>query len=295
MYNYKKIKKEIEKIRTEKFDYEIKEILPGIELIISPLLRKVLLLYNDINYSYKDGEKIELLEILDEIMKNKFLEINPNLNDIVLNQFLAVLKRNSCIYPLDFYVISNAVIFKEMILDDDNPSFIRTSMLSNNGKYFNVLDNIYFTLQPCFGSDEEEKKYLEEEKKILSFVVENINNLLNFLYKDIRINQSFKFDKPHLELNKNAENLNIYLNKCLYELIFGLILNQELDIELIIQNGDNITLYKIVQKKCMNELNWIILNSNNDVWTLSKSTIEYEKESKEENDSKAKLRKLNKY
>ena len=280
---YKEIKKEIENIKFEKFNYEKKEIFPGVEVNISSLLRKILILYNKISFLKKDGQSIELGKNLDEIVKNKFLNLNSNLNELVLTQILSTLKRSSIIYPLDYYTISNIVVFKEMILNESNPYIVKTFVLSNNGHYFNILDDIYFTLKPEFDNfDYEENSFHKKEIYVSKFISNNINYILKNIYDNVTIKPCYETDPLRYAglTRENSNELNIYLNGYFYEILFNIENKKDMNLELVIHDNNNLYLYNIEQRYNGDIPIWKITKSDKKVWILSETVKENCQQSK---------------
>ena len=116
------------------------------------LLRRALLLINSISYIKTDSKekeksldylKMDLYKRINDIMKNKLKELNPDFDEIALNQMIKHYNRVFAMYPIDIIVIDKAVFHTEGILDESLGFIyeINTHMFKNSKKpYHNIFD-----------------------------------------------------------------------------------------------------------------------------------------------------------
>ena len=185
------IKEKIKEIKNS--DFKIEEITYyDKNHKVSNLLRSALICTNTIGSidSISREEATELYKELDEVMKNKLKVLNSNFNEKTLNNMIKFYKRGYIIYPIDIFVIDDAVFHKEIILDDfGNIHKIKTFMFENLKPYYSIFD-MYFTLDD-FGFEEQLTK--EEKIYTLKFISDNINSIYNR-----------KITKPIYELNTDT-------------------------------------------------------------------------------------------
>ena len=189
-YSIKEIEENIKKL--EKQDFELKELnnIYGMKydkkIKCCELLRSALLLNNSISYIKADSKekeksldslKMDLYKRINDIMKNKLKELNPDFDEITLNQMIKYCNRGFVMYPIDIIVIDKAVFHTEGILDDSFGFIyeINTLMLKNSkNPYHNIFDEDFI----C-----------DEEKYIISYdrdlTMEEFNSTAEFISKQI--------------------------------------------------------------------------------------------------------------
>lgn len=274
------VKVKIEEIRNS--DFKIGEIKYYHEdYKASYLLRSALLCINAIgsidNISKEDKEK--LYTELDEIMKSKLKELNPDFSEEILDNMINSYKRGYVIYPMDIFVVDDAVFHKEGVFDDFSDIYkIRTFMFENMKPYYGVSD-IYFTLDDSdldFLSDQKKERLTKEEGIYTSkFISDNINAI----YKE-------NITKPIYELNTDtvfygyrglvSNRVDVYLNMKFNDIGRSLKAKNECDIKLCIQDGDDIILYYVHQSFKDNEPIWTVVKTNNEVWRLTEEVLKLE-------------------
>ena len=89
---------------------------------------------------------LSLKNELEEIMKSKLKEIYPDFDEELLNKILYGYKRGYIVYPMDVFVIDDAVFHKETIYDDFGFIHeIKTFMFHGMEPYYDIFSE-YFTL-----------------------------------------------------------------------------------------------------------------------------------------------------
>lgn len=179
MKTLRDIKEKIEEIRNS--DFKIGEIeYYNKNYKVSNLLRSALVCSNAIvnidNISKE--EEIELYKELDEAMKNKLKKLNSNFSEETLNNMISAYKRGYIIYPMDIFVIDDAVFCKEGVFDDFGRIHeIRTIMFEGMKPYYGVSD-IYFTLDDFdFLTQKKERLTKEDDIYTSKFISDNINSI----------------------------------------------------------------------------------------------------------------------
>lgn len=249
---------------------------------VSYLLKSALICWNAIgnmdNISKK--EVTELYKELDEVMKNKLKVLNPNFSEETLNNMINTYKRGYVIYPMDIFVIDDAVFHKEGEIDDfGNIYKIKTIMLEGMKPYYSISD-ISFTLDDfgIFSTQRKEQLTKEDEMYTSKFISDNINSIYN---KNIT--------KPIYELNTDTifygycglvsgeiDGINVYINMKFNDIGRSLKAKSECDIKLCIQNGDDLILYYVHQSFKDNKTVWSVVKTNSEVWKLTEEVLKFE-------------------
>ena len=244
-------------------------------------LRSALVLDNDIYHieNISNEEIQKLYTELDEIMKRKLKELNPNFSEETLKNMIYSYKRNYIVYPMDILVVDDAIFQKEAIYDDFGSIYkIQTFMFEGLKPYYSISD-VCFTL-PDDLDDFSSKEWLtiEEDQYTSKFISDNINAM----YKQ-------NITKPKYELNKNdcfygygglvegeIRGVNVYLNKKFPDIGRSLKAKEEIDIKICIQNKDDIVIYYVHQSFKDNEPIWDIVKTNSEVWKLTDEILKLE-------------------
>lgn len=248
------------------------------------LLRSALICCNAIGSvdNISEEQVTELDKKLDEVMKNKLKELNPNFNEDTLTNMINSYKRGYIIYPMDIFVIDDAIFHKEAVFDDfERIHEIRTFMFENMEPYYGVSD-IYFTLNDLddFGFSTQGKKRLTREDAIYTskFISDNINSIYNE-----------NITKPIYELNTDTAfygysglvsgeigGINVYINKKFNDIGRSLKAKSKCDIKLCIQNGEDLILYYIHQSFKWNKPIWSVVKTTSEVWRLTEEVLKLE-------------------
>ena len=271
------IKEKIEEIKNS--DFKIGEIEYYNENHkVSNLLRSVLLCSTAIGSidNISNEEATELYKELDEVMKNKLKKLNPNFSEETLNNMINSYKRGYIIYPMDIFVIDDAVFHKEGVFADfGNIYEIRTFMFEDMKPYYGVSDTCFILYD--FIS---KKEWLTKEEAIYTskFISDNVNSI----YKE-------NITRPRYELNTDKvfygnaglvsgeiKGINVYINMKFDEIGRSLKEKNECDIKLCIQNGDDLILYYVHQSFKDSEPVWSVVKTNSEVWKLTEEVLKFE-------------------
>ena len=139
---------------------------------------------DDINTTNANGKMISRI-----LMSVSQQEIERT-SERTLNNMIKSYKRGYIIYPIDIFVIDDAVFHKEIIFDDfGNIHKIKTFMFENMKPYYSISD-MYFIFDDV---DFKEELTKEEEIYTSKFISDNINSIYNR-----------KITKPIYELNTDT-------------------------------------------------------------------------------------------
>lgn len=285
METFSDIREKIEEIR--KSDFKIGEIENNNKNHkVSNLLRSALLCNNAIAIgSLEDISKddaAELYKELDEVMKNKLRVLNSNFSEEMLNKMIVAYKRGYTIYPMDIFVVDDAVFHKEGILGDfDSIYKIITFMFDGMKPYYNVSD-MYFTLDDSdlFLSQKKEDLTKEDDIYTSKFISDNINSI----YKANITKPIYEFNTDTVSYgyrglaSDEIRGVNVYINKRFDDIGRSLKVKNGCDIKLCIQNGDNIILYYIHQSFNDGEPVWGVVKTNSEIWRLTDEVLKLEDE-----------------
>lgn len=285
MKKYEELKEKIGCLQFTDFNYKKKMICYD-EMYVSSLLRQALIYYNNIGELDNETEQTELEYGLDFILGDKIKQLNPNFSDNIIKDMLCCCKRGIFQYPIDIYVISDAVFTKEAAYDDfGNLYKIKTFMFDNNGSYFNIYQNLSF----CVGDNifeyiKKRKISLtkEMEMEISKFISDRINETLLKEYQccvtkpiyELNNDKSFYGYKGLVEAETHG--VNIYLNKKFSDIAYDIIKKCECDIKMCVQYKDNISLYNFHQSFNNEEPVWTVEKLDLPVWKLSEEALKKE-------------------
>ena len=288
-YSLKNIEKNIEKLKKD--DFELKELTNTYEIIFDRkikccgLLRRALLLIYSISCIEDDlkQEKITLYKKLDDIMKNKLKELNPNFDEVTLNHMISSYNRGIIIFPIDIIVIDKAVFHTEGILDDSLGFIYEINTLMF--KYIKNSQNPYHNIF-------DEDFIFDTEKYVISYdrdlTMEEFNSTAEFISKQINSICKKNITKPQNgELTKgNDKGINVFFNTRLDDIALSIKKKQECDIKFCTQCynddtllSDDITLYIIHQSFNGDIPVWTVTKKDKNVWRLTENVSKNKKES----------------
>lgn len=277
------VKKKINEIKNS--DFKIREIdyYNGKQKVCN-LLRSALICCNAISSiaNISEVREAELYKELDEVMKNKIKALNSNFSEEILNNMVCAYKRGYIIYPMDIFVIDDAVFHKEGKFNDfDDIYEIQTFMFEDLKPYYNISD-IAFTLDDEDEEDFLTQKEVEEEKKDDIFTSKFISNNINSIYKE-------NITVPLCELNtattlyghkglvsREIGRENIYINMKFDDIKKSLKKGNECDIKICIQNKEELTLYYVHQSFKDNKPVWCVVKTSSEVWRLTDEILKFE-------------------
>ena len=244
----------------------------------SILLRNALLCYNNIYYleCTSDEIKEKLRTELDEIMKCKFKELNPNFSEEMLEDLICSYKRGYVIYPMDILIVDNAVFQKEGIYSEwGNIEKVKTFMFENTGVYYGVFD-MWFTYieYNIFFESEFPTATKEDIMAASKFISDEINRISGNeiaipIYELNNENNYYGYEG----LARRSYGVNVYIDTKFYDIVNSLKEKRECDIKIAIQSGDKITLYYINQSFENDKPSWNVIDTNSEVWSLSEQAL----------------------
>lgn len=274
-------KEKIEEIKNSDFkigEFEYDEVTHK----VSNLLRTALLCNNYIGSidNISKEEVTKLYRELDEVMKNKLKMLNPKFSEETLNNMINTYKKGYIIYPMDIFVLDDAVFHKEGVFDDfDNIYKIRTFMFEGMKPYYSVSD-MYFILDDFDFLPTQGEEQLTNEDNIYTskFISDNINAIYNG-----------NITKPRYELNTDTifygysglvngkiVGVNVYINMKFDDIGRSLKTKSECDIKFCIQNQENLILYYVHQSFKDSKPVWSVVKTNNEVWKLTDEALKFE-------------------
>ena len=275
------IKLKIEEIKNS--DFKIEDFnLYGENHKICTLLRNTQICINAISRidDISEETKKELYIVLNQLMKSKLKKLNTNFNEQILDNMISTYHRGYIFYPMDIFVVDDAVFHKEGKYDDFGSIYkIRIFMFQNMKPYYDAF-SIDFTLSDYnfISLDKKEPLTTEEDIYTSKFISDSINILYN---KNIT--------KPMYELNTEntfygyagltsgkVSGINIYINEKFDDIGRSLKAKNECDVKLCIQNGEEITLYYIHQSFKDNKPIWEVIKTNSEIWKLTDEVLKLE-------------------
>lgn len=275
------IKEKIEEIKNS--DFKIGEIeYYGRNHKVSNLLRSALICNNAIGGidNISKEEATELYKELDEVLKNKLKVLNPNFSEETLNNMINSYKRGYIIYPMDIFVVDDAVFHKEGVFNDFGDIYeIRTFMFEDMKPYYSVSD-MYFKLDDFDFLLTQRKEELTKEDDIYTskFISDNINSIYNAnITKPIyELNTDTVFYGNRGLVSGEIGGINAYINMKFDDIGKSLKAKSECDIKLCIQNEDDLIIYYVHQSFKDNEPVWSVVKTNNEVWRLTEEVLKFE-------------------
>ena len=275
------IKEKLEKIRNS--DFKTGELVYYYEKYkVINLLRSALMCLNAIGSirDISEEKQKQLCEELDKIMKDKLKELNPNFNEEILNNMASSYKRGYIIYPMDIFVVDDAVFHKNGVFDDFGSIYkIETFMFKNMRPYYSVSDTD-FILEDFDLFSTQNKEILTKEDDI--YTSKFISDSINSIYKTNITKPIYKLntDDAHYGyrglVDGEVRGVNVYINMNFDDIGRSLKMKNECDIKLCIQNGDDIVLYYLHQSFKNNEPIWSVVKTNSEVWKLTEEVLRLE-------------------
>lgn len=291
------IKEKIAEIRNS--DFKVGEIsYYGNNYKVCYLLRTALICCNGIGSigNISKEEKKELYKELDEVMKRKFKELNPNFSEEILSNMINTYKRGCIIYPMDIFVVDDAVFHKEGVLDDFGDIYkFRTFMFEGMKPYYGVSD-MYFILSDFdFLSPQKEERLTQEEDIYTSkFISDSINSMYNGnITKPIyELNTDTSFYGYRGLVGGEISGVKVYINMKFDDIGRSLREKCETDIKICIQNGDELVIYYVHQSFNGSEPVWSVVKTNSDVWKLTEEVLKFENKSASDSQKLTKRKKI---
>ena len=278
------VNKKIEEIRDSDF------IVEDITIYYTPnkvcnLLRKALICKNyisSIDDASKENKKT-LYNILDDLMKNKLKKLNPNFTEEILNKMTSSYDSSYFIYPMDIFILDDAVFFKEGVFDDFGSIYkVKTFMFKNQRPYYNVSDIDFVLVGFDIFSPQSEQLNIDDQKYISKFISDNINSMYkkNITRPIYELNTETMYYGCDSIVSGEVGGVNVYINMKFKDIGKSLKSKEECDIKVCIQEGEDITLYYVHQSFKDDKPIWNIIKTNNEVWRLTDEVLKKENECK---------------
>ena len=273
------IKLKIEEIKNS--DFKIEDFnFYGENHKICILLRNAQTCINAISRidDISEETKKELYIVLNQLMKSKLKKLNTNFNEQILDNMISTYHRGYIIYPMDIFVVDDAVFHKEGVYDDFGSIYrIRTFMFQNMKPYYDVLDMEFILNNFDFYRDFGRKPLTKDDHIYTS---DFISNSINSIYGE-------EITKPLYKLNDDKTlygykginvigGINIYLNMQFNDIGRSLKSGNDCDIKLCIKKDDDITLYYIHQSFKDNKPIWEVIRTNSEIWKLTDEVLKLE-------------------
>lgn len=242
------------------------------------LLRKAQIYYSQIHLLSDCEKEEELNDLLNTTLIKRFRKLAPQFDDELLNKMLCFMHRGFIKYPMDILVIDNAVFIKEAEFDDWSNLYDYEIIMYRNDDYFLAFDQIDFTMPNDIDMKVERVPY-EILVKLFDFISDSINKALyesfgcNAVMPLYRLNKngSFYGYEGLVKSDETFETFELCFNKKSFEIVDDIVNQKQCDTKMILQNGDNISLYIIHQTIENDKPVWNIEKSNEQVWVLSEN------------------------
>lgn len=280
---YKSLKEQIEKIKEISFEFQYERI-DWKEINTLPLLRSFLVLNGDILYLKNKEQEIELSNMIDNIIVEKFKELNPNFSDNIFKTILQTFKMAYPVYPIDIYIISNAVFLKRAQLNDHNiPENLDMTLINLPESYHSLYNTMYFSLSNPDLKNISFDLNSDEIELITQRIKNYIKDVLSLYYSQDFINHVFHIGSDEDNYGKNgifheyANVKNVFLDRKYSDILKTIIAHHECDIEMIVENKEDFAHFYIHQSFIENELVWYIEKVETPVWCLSEAVLEKNK------------------
>ena len=216
--------------------------------------------------SLKSEEKKEYSSKLDDIMMEKFKELNPSFNDIILKNMVESYGRSEIYYPFDILVIDDAVFYKEGVINESNRIYqMRIFRFEHLKPYFEITAPCFTYSDFCFNGEERPHLTITEKEYVSKFIRDNVNLISG--KNLVEINK----DNVYGGVSSLNERINVYMNKDFYEIYEILKNKEECDIKMCVRKGEDMVLYYIHQYIKDNEPVWIVEKVNSCVWKMSEA------------------------
>ena len=289
-------KNQLEEIRNSNFiickdEYDNKKIK------YSKLLKKAVICFHTIHHIGNSSEELFRIAELNDIMKNKFKELNPNFSEKVLTDMTYTyhkpfIKYSTGIkFPIDILVVDDAVFQKVAEYDDNyDISNIETFMPLGYEPYYNVND-IRFTTDYNNRLNYDNELSIEAKKATSKVLSQLINQVFgeNITKPKYELNTDTRYVGVSGLTGGEVKGVNVYINKSHDDIGKHIFEKKECNIKFCTQKDDDITLYTVHQSYSDNYVSWTIKNINEDIWKLTKAASK----NKNNNKNKVKTKKRN--
>lgn len=226
---------------------------------------------------------------INQILKSKILELNPNFTEKTLKEMLSGIYRSMQMIVKDVIVVRDAVFFREIQLDDFGKFYKKNIFMleglkeedyKNVGKFnFTFVEFPKPWQRPRFKTELSKEKNIE----IHNYIVDNLNKLGFDIYNTNPIKA---------DISKNSSNEYYTDGNCIYQTPLKYYISHgynqicsafcdSLDLNIFLIINDNksefIWTYMINQTNYNGELKWCIKEYPIEPWILSKELEKQEK------------------
>lgn len=278
------VKEKIEEIRNRDFKTQAFKCWDKTYQVCT-LLRSTLICNNAIGGidNISKVETAELYQDLDNVMKNKFKILNPNFSEKILNDMIGSYQRGYIIYPMDIFVIDDAVFHKEGVLDDfGNIYKMKTFMFGNMKEGYHEVSSIGFKLD-----DSDEIDFLPHQNNKRLTIEEDIYTS-KFISDNINLIYNQNVTKPLYELNTEhqfygysglvSKGAGVYINMKFADIGRSIKGKEECDLKICVQNRDDLMLFYVHQSFKDDKPVWSVVKTTNEVWRLTEEVLKRENE-----------------
>lgn len=230
------------------------------------------------DYNYKDKE---LIQYLDEILKEKYRDIFKGEDEDVLKKIISYTNYRSHLYkPLDFIRYNNMLFCNETILDD--------CLAPSKSQYFIVADTKHYDiddidLRYAFAEVFENKYHVhhfQDNKKRCEALSRALTVLINNISREQGLGDIVLAVSKH---NRNKDELYFGMSGCMYKGTERVIVDFTLEdlmnyiyykktssLDMTIVDEDNLQAYSIVQSPSNEKiLNWDITKKELEKWNFN--------------------------
>lgn len=280
---YKTLKEQIEKLEELSFDFQYERI-DWKDIHTIPLLRSFLVLNSNILNLNNEEQQAELVRMIDNIIIEKFKELKPDFSDSHLKTILKIFKMAYPVYPIDIYVVLNAVFLKKARLNDFSvPENLDMALFNIYEPYHPIYNLTYFSSSNFDLNDNTIDLNSDEIESITERIKNYIIDTLSLYYDNDFIVHVFHLGPDEESYGKNrifheyANVKNVFLDRGYSDILKAIIERHECDIEMIVENEEDFAHFCIHQVFIENELVWNIEKVDTPVWCLSEAVLEKNK------------------
>ncbi|MBR3281222.1 MAG: hypothetical protein IKI57_05255 [Clostridia bacterium] len=274
---YQELKSQIDDLRTTQISFSIKDI--SIDKVLgTDFLRKAQIYKAQTSSLSNEEQKKELRELLDSILIERFRKLAPDFSEKQLNKMLCFMNRGSIKYPMDLLVIDDAVFVKEAEIDDFGFLYSYEIIMFMNDDFHLVFDSYDFTVRKDY-SHSFRQHPKEVEMHITDIMCDMINKALRPKYRCDVVEPLYKkntkatfygYDGMVLA-DEMEKRVNVYLSQKDFEIIDNIVDKKSFDIKMIVQDGEDISLYVFHLAFLNGELVYDYEKKDDKVWILSEN------------------------
>ena len=243
-----------------------KEVQISIDKVLATdFLRKAQSCSLNISSLDDDKQKAELRRLLTTTIVKRFKALAPTFSIRLLKKMLCFMHRGFIKCPLDLLVIDNAVFVKEGTLGDFGDLYEYGIIMFINDDYYHVFDGDDFTMPHGSVLGKEYKTRSKEDlTSFFDFLSNKINEALRPVYEHDVTEPLYKLNTSTVSYGYRGivrtrwvyGDLNVYLNRQSFDIANDIEAKKSCDYKMIVQEGEDISLYTIHQYFDNDELRW---------------------------------------